>query len=87
VLRETLTAVGRQAGPVQVAVTGSDKARLTVTLPGSWPPAGQTRFADSVDTLREHARRIGAAIEIGAAAGGGTRLAWQLPGQSGRPGG
>jgi signal transduction histidine kinase len=86
VLRETLTAVGRQAGPVQVAVTGSDKARLTVTLPGSWP-AGQTRLADSVETLREHARRIGAAIEVGAAAGGGTRLAWQLPGQSGRPGG
>ena len=87
VLRETLTAVGRQAGPVQVAVTGTDKARLIVTLPGRWPPAGQARFTGSVETLREHARRIGAAIEIGAVAGGGTRLAWQLPpGQPGRPG-
>ena len=87
VLRETLTAVGRQAGPVQVAVTGSDKARLTVTLSGRWPPAGQTRFTGSVETLREYARRIGAAIEIGAAADGGTRLAWQLPpGQPASPG-
>ncbi len=88
VLRETLTAVGRQAGPVQVALTGSDKARLTVTLPGRWPPPGQSRLAESMETMREHARRIGAAIEIGAAAGGGTRLAWQLPqGQPGRSGG
>ena len=87
VLRETLTAVGRQSGPVQVAVTGTDKARLIVTLPGRWPPAGQTRFTGSVETLWEHARRIGAAIEIGAVPDGGTRLAWQLPpGQPGGPG-
>ncbi len=79
VLRETLTAVGQQACPVQVAVTGSDQARLVVTLPGHWPPAAQSRLTGSVDALREHARRIGAALEIGAAAGGGTRLAWQLP--------
>jgi signal transduction histidine kinase len=77
-LRETLTAVGRQAGPVQVAVADGDDASLTVILPGSWPPAGQARSADGADSLREHARRIGGAVDIGAA-DGHTRLIWQLP--------
>ena len=79
-LRETLTVVGRQAGPVQVAVANGDQASLTVTLPGRWPPADQPRSADGADSLREHARRIGGAVEIGAA-DGRTQLSWQLPGR------
>ena len=77
-LRQTLTAVGRQAGPVQVAVADGDDASLTVPLPGRWPSAGQARSADGADSLREHARRIGGAVDIGAA-DGDTRLTWQLP--------
>jgi signal transduction histidine kinase len=83
-LRETLTAVGEQAGPAQVAVAVSDHVRLTVTLRGRWPPAGQDVALGLAETLREGARQIGAAVEIGSDADGGTRLAWQF---SDRPGG
>jgi len=76
--RHCSTGGGRQAGPVQVAVADGDDASLTVTLPGSWPSAGQARSADGADSLREHARRIGGAVDIGAA-DGDTRLTWQLP--------
>jgi signal transduction histidine kinase len=82
-LRQTLTTVGRQAGPVQVAVADGDDASLTVILPGSWPSAGQARSAGA-DSLREHARRIGGAVDIGAA-DGHTRLIWQLPARRGAP--
>jgi signal transduction histidine kinase len=114
-LRETLTRIGAQPGPVQVAVSATaDDARLTVRLPGRWPPAqagqagqadraghpgqaghvgqadhadhadqadhaGQADNADQARTLGEVAREIGAILEVRAAAGGGTWLAWQLP--------
>jgi signal transduction histidine kinase len=77
-LRETLTVIGEQAGPVQVAVTSADDARLTVTLPGPWPPA-QAGHPDKAGPLHDVAREIGAVIEIGSTAGGGTWLAWHLP--------
>jgi signal transduction histidine kinase len=84
-LRETLTAIGQQPGPVHVAVSATAAgARLTVMLPGPWPSAGARRTAAAgvleAGVLRDVARGIGATVEAGAAAGGGTWLAWQLPG-------
>jgi signal transduction histidine kinase len=78
-LRETLTALGEPAGPVQVAVAAGADAQLTVTVPGPWPPASPASLADTAQALRKQARQIGAAVEIGSADGGGTRLAWRLP--------
>ncbi len=78
-LRETLTAVGHQAEPVQVAVVIGDDARLTVTLPGHWPPAGQDAALGLAGALRKGAGQIGAVIEIGSGPGSGTRLAWRFP--------
>jgi signal transduction histidine kinase len=78
VLRETLSVVGAQAGPVQVAVAAGDDARLTVTTAGHWPPDGQAADSAEVQMLRQMARRLGAAVEVGSTAGG-TRLSWQLP--------
>jgi len=78
-LRETLTAVGEQPGQMQVAVAAGEKARLTVTVAGRWPPAGQAGLPEAAENLRASARQIGAAVEIGPDAAGGTRLAWQLP--------
>jgi len=82
-LRETLTAVGEHAGPTQVAVAVGGDARLTVMLHGR-APAGQDLAPGLAATLREGARQLGAAVEIGPDADGCTRLAWQF---SDRPGG
>ncbi len=82
-LRETLTAVGEHASPTQVAVAVGDDARLTVMLQAR-APVGQDVGPGLAETLREGARQIGAAVEIGPDADGGTRLAWQF---SDRPGG
>jgi signal transduction histidine kinase len=78
-LRKTLTVIGQQPAPVQVAVSaGGQDARLTVTVPGPLPSAEAGR-PDEAAVLQAVAREIGAVIEVGAAADGGTWLAWQLP--------
>jgi signal transduction histidine kinase len=77
-LRKTLSAIGKQPGPVQVAVTAAEDAALTVTLQGSWPP-GAADNRDRAGPLREVARELGADIEVGSGAGGRTWLAWHLP--------
>jgi signal transduction histidine kinase len=78
-LRETLTVIGPQPAPVQVAVSaGADDARLTVTVPGPLPSAAAGR-QDEAGALRDIARQIDAVVEIGAAADGGSWLTWRLP--------
>jgi signal transduction histidine kinase len=79
VLREALTAIGKQSRPVQIMVTAEDDVCLTVTAgPGAalMAPVGPAPDLDHVGSTSSHR---GIPLQIEDTQAGGTRLTWHFP--------
>ncbi|UED86760.1 GAF domain-containing protein [Streptomyces profundus] len=80
VLREALSNVARHAGAGagEVAVVVKDRA-LTLTVRDNGVGPRESGHLGGLRNLAERAERLGGAMTVGRADGGGTRLEWRVP--------
>ena len=80
VLREALTAIGKQSRAAQIMVTAGDDVCLTVTAgPGAALLAAPVGPAPALGHLGSTSSHLGIPLQTEDTQAGGTRLTWHFP--------
>jgi signal transduction histidine kinase len=81
VVREALSNVARhaEASQVQLELTAGTDVTVVVADDGAGPPTAGTAHGNGLLNMATRATRLGGTMQFEPAAGGGSRLTWQVP--------